>query len=164
MNQQARIMCAVDLSWRSEGAFNYAVAIAKARRAPLDVLFAVSDRHPFGWRSGERVLRTRSESASAIADAKSSEFGNAWNNRTSASFDAASDAAHAATRRAESEKVTAQRMRSKRCLLVSIGLSEARVPRTPTTQGARRCYPRWRAETGGNTAIGWSRAKTRLTN
>ena len=57
MNQQARIMCAVDLSWRSEGAFNYAVAIAKARRAPLDVLFAVSDRHPFGWRVRERVAQ-----------------------------------------------------------------------------------------------------------
>ena len=41
MNQHTRIMCAVDLSWRSEGAFNCAVAIAKSRRAPLDVLFAV---------------------------------------------------------------------------------------------------------------------------
>jgi len=57
MNQQTRIMCAVDLSWRSEGAFNCAVAIAKSRRAPLDVLFAVSDRHPFGWRVRERVAQ-----------------------------------------------------------------------------------------------------------
>ena len=57
MNQQTRIMCAVDLSWRSEGAFNCAVAIAKSRRAPLDVLFAVSDRHLFGWRVRERVAQ-----------------------------------------------------------------------------------------------------------
>ena len=57
MNQQARIMCAVDLTGRSEGAFNYAVAIAKSRRAPLDVVFAVSDRHPFGWRVRERVAQ-----------------------------------------------------------------------------------------------------------
>ena len=57
MNQQAPIMCAVDLSWRSEGAFNYAVAIAKSRRAPLDLLFAVSDRRPFGWRVRERITR-----------------------------------------------------------------------------------------------------------
>jgi nucleotide-binding universal stress UspA family protein len=55
MNQQARILCGVVLSWRSEGAFNYAVAIAKSRRALLDVLFAVSDWHPFGWRVRERV-------------------------------------------------------------------------------------------------------------
>ena len=57
MNQHARIMCAVDLSWRSEGAFNYAMAIAKSRRARLDVLFAVSDRHPFSWRVRERIAR-----------------------------------------------------------------------------------------------------------
>jgi len=57
MNQRARIMCAVDLSWRSEGAFNYAVAMAKARRVPLDVLFAVSHRHPLGWRVRERVAQ-----------------------------------------------------------------------------------------------------------
>ena len=57
MNQHARIMCAVDLSWRSEGAFKYAVAIATARRAPLEVLFAVSDRRPFGWRVRERVAQ-----------------------------------------------------------------------------------------------------------
>ena len=34
---KTRIICAVDLSWRSEGAFNYAVALAKGRptRLPL---------------------------------------------------------------------------------------------------------------------------------
>jgi nucleotide-binding universal stress UspA family protein len=57
MDDQSRIMCAVDLSWRSEGAINYAMAIAKARRAPLDLLFAVSDRRPFGWRVRERVAQ-----------------------------------------------------------------------------------------------------------
>ena len=57
MNNQARVMCAVDLSWRSEGAFNYAVALAKARRAQLDVLFVVSDRRPVAWRVRERVAQ-----------------------------------------------------------------------------------------------------------
>ncbi len=57
MDNQSRIMCAVDLSWRSEGAFNYATAIAKARRAPLDLLFAVSDRRPSGWRVRQRVAQ-----------------------------------------------------------------------------------------------------------
>jgi nucleotide-binding universal stress UspA family protein len=57
MNQQARIMCAVDLSWRSEGAFTYAVAMAKARHAPLDLLSAVPDRHPAGSRVRERVAQ-----------------------------------------------------------------------------------------------------------
>jgi len=55
MDQQPPIMCAVDLSWRSQGALNHAIALAQARRAPLDVLFAVSDRYPFGWRVRERV-------------------------------------------------------------------------------------------------------------
>ena len=36
MSEHGRIMCAVDLSWRSEGAFNYAVALAKSRHAPLE--------------------------------------------------------------------------------------------------------------------------------
>ena len=48
MHQQPRIMCAVDLSWRSQGALNHAIALAKWWKAPLDVLFAVSDRYPFG--------------------------------------------------------------------------------------------------------------------
>ena len=42
---------------RSEGAFNYAVAIARARRAPLNVLFVVSNRYPIGWRVRERVAQ-----------------------------------------------------------------------------------------------------------
>jgi nucleotide-binding universal stress UspA family protein len=50
-------MCAVDLSWRSEGAFNYAVALAKSRRARLDLLFAVSPRNPFSWRARERIAQ-----------------------------------------------------------------------------------------------------------
>jgi nucleotide-binding universal stress UspA family protein len=57
MNEQARIMSAVDLSWRSEGAFDYAVALAKSRRAQLDLVFAVSPRNPFSWRARERVAR-----------------------------------------------------------------------------------------------------------
>ena len=57
MSEQGRIMCAVDLSWRSEGAFDYAVALAKSRRAPLDLLFAVSPRLPFSWRARERVAQ-----------------------------------------------------------------------------------------------------------
>jgi nucleotide-binding universal stress UspA family protein len=57
MNEQTRIMCAVDLPWRSEGAFDYALALAESRRAPLDLLFAVSDRHPFGWPARERVAQ-----------------------------------------------------------------------------------------------------------
>jgi len=101
--------------------------MSAARRCPsrLDRHHELSPRarsRRRAWASANSFLSTRSESASAIADARSSEFGNAWNNRTSASFDAASDAAHATTRRAEREKVTSQRMRSKRCLLVSIGL------------------------------------------
>lgn len=55
MHQQPRIMCAVDLSWRSQGALNHAIALARWQRAPLDVLFAVSNRRPFGWRVRERV-------------------------------------------------------------------------------------------------------------
>lgn len=55
MHEQSRIMCAVDLSWRSQGALNHAIALGRWRRAPLDVLFAVSNRHPFGWRVRERV-------------------------------------------------------------------------------------------------------------
>ena len=55
MHQQPRIMCAVDLSWRSQGALNHGIALARWRRAPLDVLFAVSDRRPFSWRVRERV-------------------------------------------------------------------------------------------------------------
>jgi nucleotide-binding universal stress UspA family protein len=57
MNKHARILCAIDLSRRSEGAFNYAVAIARARRAPLNVLFVVSNRYPIGWRVRERVAQ-----------------------------------------------------------------------------------------------------------
>jgi len=48
-------MCAVDLSWHSQGALNHAIALARWQPAPLDVLFAVSDRQPFGWRVRERV-------------------------------------------------------------------------------------------------------------
>jgi nucleotide-binding universal stress UspA family protein len=57
MNHRSGIMCAVDLSWRSDAAFNYAVAIAKARHAHVDLLFAISDRHPFDWRVRERVAQ-----------------------------------------------------------------------------------------------------------
>jgi len=67
MNEQS-IMCAVDLSWRSDWAFNYAVALAESRRAPLDVLVAISARRPFSWRARERVaqlaeLRRRASAA-----------------------------------------------------------------------------------------------------
>jgi hypothetical protein len=65
-------------------------------------------------REREQFLEHAFGFGSDIAGASSAEFANAWNNRTSASFDAASDAAHATTRRAEGEKVTAQRTRSKR--------------------------------------------------
>jgi len=57
MNERARIMCAVDLSWHSERAFEYALAIAESQRAPLDLLCAVSDRRPSCWRARERVAR-----------------------------------------------------------------------------------------------------------
>jgi nucleotide-binding universal stress UspA family protein len=50
-------MCAVDLSWRSESAFNHAMALAQSRRAPLDLLFAISPRLPFSWRARERVAQ-----------------------------------------------------------------------------------------------------------
>ena len=68
MNEQMRIMCAVDLSRRSEGAFEYAVALAKSRRVQLELLFAVSPRNPFIWRARERVaqlvkLRQRASAA-----------------------------------------------------------------------------------------------------
>ena len=68
MNEQPRIMCAVDLSWRSEGAFDCAVALAKSRRTQLDLVFAVSPRNPFSWRVRERVaqlaeLRRRASAA-----------------------------------------------------------------------------------------------------
>lgn len=68
MSTTQTIMCAVDLSWRSESAFNYAVALAKSRRAPLDLLFAVSPRLPSNWRARERVaqlaeLRRRASAA-----------------------------------------------------------------------------------------------------
>jgi hypothetical protein len=55
VSKQERIMCAVDFSWRSEGAFNYAVALAKSRRAQLDLLFAVSPRTSLSWRARERI-------------------------------------------------------------------------------------------------------------
>jgi nucleotide-binding universal stress UspA family protein len=57
MNKPGRIVCAVDLSWRSEGAFNYAVALAKSRHAPLDLLFAISRRRQSSWRARERVAQ-----------------------------------------------------------------------------------------------------------
>jgi hypothetical protein len=63
MNEQTRIMCAVDLSRRSEGAFEYAMALAKSRRVQLELLFAVSPRNPFGWRVRERVLLSPAPSA-----------------------------------------------------------------------------------------------------
>jgi nucleotide-binding universal stress UspA family protein len=57
MNEQRPIMCAVDLSWRSERAFNYALTLAKWRRAPLALLCAVPDRYPFGSPARERVVQ-----------------------------------------------------------------------------------------------------------
>jgi nucleotide-binding universal stress UspA family protein len=57
MSEHGRIMCAVDLSWRSEGAFNYGIAVAKSRRAPLNLLFAALPRLPFSWRARERVAQ-----------------------------------------------------------------------------------------------------------
>ena len=57
MSEHGRIMCAVDLSWRSEGAFNYAVALAKSRHAPLDLVFAASPRFPS---AGEHASASRS--------------------------------------------------------------------------------------------------------
>ena len=89
-----------------------------------------------GCASANSILSTRSELASDVADARFSECADAWNNRASASFDAASDAAHATTRRAEGEQVTAQRTRSKRCLPVSIGQSvSARSRHTHNAKG-----------------------------
>jgi len=67
MNEHPGILCAVDLSWRSEGAFTYAIAVAKARRAPLDLLFAASARREFGRRVRTRVARLAELRRRAVA-------------------------------------------------------------------------------------------------
>ena len=67
MNQSPRIMCAVDLSWRSDNAFDHALTLAQSRRASLDLLFAVSDRRPFGWRRRERLAKLAALRRRAVA-------------------------------------------------------------------------------------------------
>ena len=70
MSTQPAILCAVDLSWRSNAAFSHAVALAKSRDARLDLVFAVPTRRPYGWRVRERAAQLaelrRQASAAAV--------------------------------------------------------------------------------------------------
>ena len=58
MSGHGRIMCAVDLSWRSESAFNHAVALAShgARRWTCCLLFLLDFHSAGGHASASRSL------------------------------------------------------------------------------------------------------------
>ena len=55
MKEVSRVMCAVDLSRPSGAAFRHALAVAKSRKAELNVVFAVPRRVPLNRRARQRV-------------------------------------------------------------------------------------------------------------
>ena len=61
-----KILCAIDLTAASRGAFDRALGIARVSGARLYILHAVPADHPFSWRQHERLelltrLRQRAE-------------------------------------------------------------------------------------------------------
>jgi nucleotide-binding universal stress UspA family protein len=55
VNQISRILCAVDFSEPAQAAFEYALALSRARDAELTVVHAVRKDQPFGWHALKRM-------------------------------------------------------------------------------------------------------------
>jgi nucleotide-binding universal stress UspA family protein len=63
----ARILCAADFSRPAQAAFEYALALSRARNAELTAVHAVPVSERFNWRARERIAKT--EELRAVADA-----------------------------------------------------------------------------------------------